>query len=370
MRTGQGREFCTGLLRSRTKQPKAGERKGVAQARKPKLDMRRLEKLLKDFSRVRLAVIGDVLLDEYLRGDALRISPEAPVPVVHVQGEAIVLGGAGNVVRNVVSLEAGCEFSSVVGNDSDGDRVISLLEELGVDAGGVVRAEGRPTTRKTRVVARGQQIVRVDRETREPISKPVLTQMLARLPERLRASDAAVLEDYGKGLLVPAAIRKIIACCTSANVPVSVDPKSKLRPFKGAALLKPNLREAEHLTGVSASEKGGLDRIAKKLRGAVGNADLVITRGGSGMSLFVPGESRCDVATSNQEVFDVQGAGDTTIAVLALARAAGATLIEAAVLANAAAGVVVEKIGTATASRDEMAARLPAALAAAREGFA
>lgn len=342
----------------------------MAQARKPKLEMRRLEKLLKDFSRVRLVVIGDVLLDEYLRGDAQRISPEAPVPVVHVQGEAIVLGGAGNVVRNVVSLEAGCEFASVVGKDSDGDLVIELLEELGVDAGGVIQVEGRPTTRKTRVVARGQQIVRFDRESSEPIAKSVLSRLLERLPIRLRASDAAVLEDYGKGLLVPAAIRKVIACCKTANVPVSVDPKTEVRSFKGAALLKPNLREAEQLTGISAAEDGGLDRIAKKLLGEFGDASLVITRGGRGMSLFEGGASRCDVATSNQEVFDVQGAGDTTIAVLALARAAGASLVEAAVLANAAAGVVVEKVGTATARRDEVAARLPVALAAAREGFA
>jgi rfaE bifunctional protein kinase chain/domain len=342
----------------------------VAQARKPTLEMRRLERLLKDFSRVRLVVIGDVLLDEYVRGDAERISPEAPVPVVHVQSEAVVLGGAGNVARNVVSLDADCEISSVVGKDLDGNRVISLIEELGVDASGVIQVENRPTTRKTRVVARGQQIVRVDRETHEPISKSVLSRLLERLPDRLQASNGAILEDYGKGLLFPAAIRRIIACCASADVPVSVDPKSALSPFKGAALLKPNLREAEQLTGISASEPGGLDRIAKQLLGAIGDASLVITRGGSGMSLFVGGEPRCDVATSNQEVFDVQGAGDTTIAVLALARAAGASLVEAAVLANAAAGAVVEKVGTTTARRDEIADRLPAALAAAREGFA
>lgn len=217
--------------------------------------------------------------------------------------------------------------------------------------------------------ARGQQIVRFDRETREPITKQVLSQLLERLPERLRASDAAILEDSGKGLLVPAAIRKIIASCIRANVPVSADSKSELRPFKGAALLKPNLREAEHLSGVSAAEEGVSTGSPRSFWG-VGNAELVITRGGLGMSLFTSGEPRCDVATSNQEVFDVQGAGDTTIAVLALARAAGESLVEAAVLANAAAGVVVEKIGTATARRDEIAARLPAALAAAREGFA
>ncbi|MCP5040445.1 MAG: D-glycero-beta-D-manno-heptose-7-phosphate kinase [bacterium] len=332
----------------------------------PKLDMRRLQKLLKDFARVRLAVVGDVVLDEYLRGDAQRVSPEAPVPVVQVQGESVVLGGAGNVVRNIVALEAGCEFASVVGRDADGDRVVALLEELGVDSGGVIRVDDRPTTRKTRVVARGQQIVRVDRESEEAISARSVKALLNGLSERLPRVDGVILEDYGKGLLVPNAVRKIMAACREAGVAVCVDPKSELRPFKGAALLKPNLREACVLAGVQGSRAADLDRVAKKLRSAVGGADLAITRGGDGMSIFEGSKARLDVATANQEVFDVQGAGDTTIAVLALARAAGASLLEAAVLANAAAGVVVEKTGTATADRNEIADRLPGAVAAAR----
>jgi D-beta-D-heptose 7-phosphate kinase/D-beta-D-heptose 1-phosphate adenosyltransferase len=336
----------------------------------PELDAGRLESLLKEFSRVRLLIVGDLVLDEYLWGDARRVSPEAPVPVVQVEGESIVLGGAGNVVRNVISLEAGCEVASVVGMDRNGDRVIALLEELGVDSGGVIRVDGRPTTHKTRIVARGQQIVRVDRETDEPIAPGVIDQLLGGLRERIAAVDGAILEDYGKGLLVPAATREIIACCAGANVPVSVDPKSALRPFEGAALVKPNLREAEDFTGIRADDARGLDRIAEKLREIVGCTDLVITRGGLGMSVFEGTSSRWDVATCKQEVFDVQGAGDTAIAVLALARAAGASLVEAAVLANAGAGVVVEKVGTATASRDELAARLPEALANARRGFA
>jgi rfaE bifunctional protein kinase chain/domain len=333
------------------------------------LDAGRLEKLLKDFSRVRLLVVGDLVLDEYLWGDARRVSPEAPVPVVHVEGESIVLGGAGNVVRNIIALEAACEISSVVGSDSDGDRVIELLQELGVDAAGVIRVEGRPTTHKTRVVARGQQIVRVDRETDEPIGSDVVDKLLDVLEERVGGVDGAILEDYGKGLLVPAAIRRIIACCAKARVPVSVDPKSQLRAFAGASLLKPNLREAEELTGIRVDRAGNLDRLAEKLRAAAGNPDIVITRGGSGMSVFEGNGPRRDVATRNQEVFDVQGAGDTAIAVLALARAAGASLVEAAVLANAGAGVVVEKAGTATATRDELLARLPEALAVARRGL-
>jgi len=340
----------------------------------PRLDIRRLERLLGEMTKVRLLVVGDVVLDEYLRGDAERVSPEAPVPVVHVQGETSVLGGAGNVVRNVVALEAECEFVSLIGQDMDGKRVCDLLEELGVDSSGVIRDPERPTTRKTRVVARGQQIVRVDRETRAPVEPRVVKQLLRTLDGRLGSVDAAVLEDYGKGLLVPSSIRKIMAACAEAQVPVSVDPKAELRPFRGAALLKPNLREAENLAGVRVGEnrRGELDRVAKKLRTAVGAGDIAITRGGEGMTIYEATStdaSGTHVATPRQEVFDVQGAGDTTIAVLALARAAGANLFEAAVLANTAAGVVVEKTGTATARREEIVARLPRTVEAVREGL-
>jgi len=334
-----------------------------------KLDTHRLQKILDDFARVRLVVLGDVVLDEYLRGDVERISPEAPVPVVQVQKESVMLGGAGNVVRNVVALEAGCQFVSVVGRDADGDRVIELLEELAVDAAGVIRSDDRPTTRKTRVVARGQQIVRVDRETEDAVSTETAEALVEALGDRVPKVDGVILEDYGKGLLVPDTVRKIMASCSAAGVEVSVDPKTELRAFEGAALVKPNLREAEALAGVSGDSPDNLERIAKEFRSAVGNADLVITRGGEGMSIFDRDGECIDVATATQEVFDVQGAGDTTIAVLALARAAGANLLEAAVLANAAAGVVVEKTGTAIADRAEIVERLPAAVAAAREGL-
>ena len=341
----------------------------VAKARKHKIDLERFETLLDAFAQMRLAVVGDVVLDEYLRGDAERVSPEAPVPVVHVRDESVVLGGAGNVVRNLVALGADCEFASVVGKDLDGDRVISLLQELGVSTTGIVRAEDRPTTRKTRVVARGQQIVRVDRESNAPVSNAVTRQLLAETRASLARVRGVVLEDYGKGLLVPSSIRKLISQCADAGVPVSVDPKSELRAYKGASLMKPNLRESEQLAGIRASDSDGLDRIAKKLRKAFGGGDLVITRGGSGMSLFEGTKPRCDVATMSQEVFDVQGAGDTTIAILAVARAAGASLLESAILANAGASVVVEQAGTATASRDQIAARLPTAIQAAEEGW-
>ncbi len=333
-----------------------------------KLTLSRLQKLLDAFSQVRLLVVGDVVLDEYLRGQVERISPEAPVPVLHVQGESIVLGGAGNVVRNVVALAGSCEFCSVVGDDADGDRVAGLLAELGVDADRLVRVAGRPTSRKTRVVARSQQIVRVDRETDEPIPAAAVKRLVAAVEAAIADVGGVILEDYGKGMLTPGAIRKVMASSTRAGVPVAVDPKRELRAFKGAALLKPNLREAELLAGVSAREKGGLEEIARRLRKKIGGGELVITRGGQGMSLFRGSKTRTDVATIPQEVYDVQGAGDTTIAILTLAIGAGASLHEAAVLANAGAGVVVGKTGTATASREEIVAMLPRALTAAQEG--
>lgn len=333
-----------------------------------RLTLSRLETLLGRFGKVRLRVVGDVVLDEYLRGNVERISPEAPVPVLHVQDEAVVLGGAGNVVRNVVALAGRCDFCAIVGEDSDGDRVVALLDELGVDAGGLIRVTDRPTTRKTRIVARSQQIVRVDRETDEPIPASIAKRLVARVAEGLGDIDGVILEDYGKGMLTPSAIRRVMASCVRAKVPVAVDPKLELRAFKGASLLKPNLREAEALTGISGRSDDGLEKIAKRLRKAVGGGDLVITRGGQGMSLWDGNGVRTDVATIPQEVYDVQGAGDTTIAILGLAMAAGANLVEAAVLANAGAGVVVEKTGTATASRDEIAGMLPRALEAARGG--
>jgi rfaE bifunctional protein kinase chain/domain len=345
------------------------QRKYVTQARKPKLDSHRFEKILDRFAQVRLAVVGDIILDEYLVGDAERVSPEAPVPVVHIQSESVVLGGAGNVVRNLVALGVDCEFASVVGKDLDGDRVVELLQELGVPTSGVIRVEDRPTTRKTRVVAGGQQIVRVDRESHAPVTSAISRRLLQTMQSSFPRVGGVILEDYGKGLFVPASIRKLIAACVAAKVAVSVDPKSELRAYKGATLMKPNLREAEQLAGIRASETGGLDPIAKKLRKAFGDGDLVITRGGNGMTLFEGSDAGRVVATIGQEVFDVQGAGDTTIAILATARAAGATLLEAAIFANAGASVVVEQAGTATASRAQIAARLPQAIEAARKGW-
>jgi rfaE bifunctional protein kinase chain/domain len=331
-----------------------------------RLELRRLEKLLEGIRQVRLLVVGDVVLDEYLWGDVERVSPEAPVPVVHVRRESMVLGGAGNVVRNSVALGASCDFCAAVGDDRAGERVLELLGELGVDGSGIVRVPDRPTTRKTRVVARSQQIVRFDRETSEALPQRSARAVLAAVDAALPRAHGVVLEDYGKGLLAPPLLRAAMRRFEAAGAPVSVDPKSDLAAYRGAALVKPNLREMEALAGARIQSREDLARAAGRLRRRLGGAALVVTRGAAGMTLFSDEARGVEVPTPPREVFDVQGAGDTAIAVLTLALRAGGSLLEAAVLANAAAGVVVAKIGTATASPDEVRERLPAALAAAQ----
>ncbi len=306
------------------------------------------------------------MLDEYVWGDVERVSPEAPVPVVHVREETVVLGGAANVVRNVVALGGQAAFCSLVGDDAAGRRAADLIAQLGVDPGGLLVVPARPTTRKTRVIARSQQVVRFDRETLEPPPGAVGRRLLAAIDRQLAACDGVVLEDYGKGVLSKSVVARAMRRFRSAGVPVVVDPKTNVSAFRGAALLKPNLREAETLSGVTIRTRADLAKAVARLRRRIGGGAVVVTRGGEGMTVFDSEAEGIDVHTVAREVFDVQGAGDTSIAALALALRAGATLLEAAVLANAAAGVVIGKVGTATASADEVRELLPAALGAAR----
>ncbi len=329
------------------------------------LDPTRLDQLLEDFRNVHLLVIGDLVIDEYVWGDVARVSPEAPVPVVEVRDETAVLGGAGNVARNIVALGGSVSFCSVVGDDVAGRCAADLLRQLGVDPGGLAVDAGRPTTRKTRVVARTQQVVRFDRETLEPPSADSRRVLLDVVERALAPSAGVVVADYGKGALAPDLAAEAMACFRARGIPVVVDPKAALEAWRGAALVKPNLSEAEWLTGIRVEKPADLARIAGVLRDALGGADVVVTRGGDGMTLFEGAAAGVDVPTIDREVFDVQGAGDTTIAALALAQRAGASLLEAAVLANAAAGVVVGKVGTATANPEEVRALLSEAVTAA-----
>jgi D-beta-D-heptose 7-phosphate kinase/D-beta-D-heptose 1-phosphate adenosyltransferase len=329
-------------------------------------DRKRLEGLIDGFSRLRLLVVGDLVLDEYVWGDVQRVSPEAPVPVVEVEKETEVLGGAANVARNLIALGAQAEMVSLVGDDDCGGRVVRLVRELGMDPAGLMVAAGRPTTRKTRVIARGQQVVRFDRESLERPSSKLCAKISAAIERLAPSVDGAVIQDYGKGMLSAEIAESAMRCFLDGEIPVVVDPKGSLAPYRGASLVKPNLREAETLSGVTIRDAADLNRAALEIRQQIGGGSLVITRGPRGLTLFEEGRScGVDVPTTAREVFDVQGAGDTTIAALALAQRAGASLLEASVIANAAAGVVVGKMGTATASAAETCEMLESAMAAA-----
>jgi len=336
-------------------------------ARRPGLSLRRLERIVDGFSQLRLLVVGDAMLDEYLWGDVERVNPEAPVPVVSVKRQSTALGGAANVVRNVVAMGAECFLGGVIGDDVAGDRLVDLMKELGADPGGLIRVEGRPTTRKTRVEAQSQQILRVDHETDEPAPPVAFRQLDAWIHEAMQRSHGVVLEDYGKGVLVPASARRWMRKFRAAGIDVAVDPKSHLGAYRGAQMVKPNVREVEALTGLRVRNREELGAAVVKLRRKLDGASVVVTRDAQGMSVFddeVP--EGIDAPVARSEVFDRQGAGDTCIAALALARLAGASLLEAAIVANAAAAVVVAKLGTASATPEEIRQLLPAALDAVR----
>lgn len=328
--------------------------------------LRRLERCVAAFSRVRLLVVGDAMLDEYLWGDVERVSPEAPVPVVHVRRESMALGGAANVVRNTMAMGAEALLCAVVGDDPAGERLVDLMKDLGADPAGIVRVPGRPTTRKTRVEARSQQMLRFDRETSDPLPARAVRALEAVIDAALPRVDGVILEDYGKGVLHRATARRLMRRFRAARSPVAVDPKDHLTAYRGADLVKPNVREVEALAGRRIRSREDLVAAVAALRRRLGGSAVVVTRGADGMTLFEDDPEGVDAPIARSEVFDVQGAGDTAIAALTLARRAGATLLEAAVVANAASAVVVAKVGTATATPDEIRRLLPDALAAVR----
>lgn len=316
----------------------------------------RLDEILQRAERVRIAVVGDLMLDVYLTGLVTRISPEAPVPVVQVWEERTALGGAANVAANVAALGAGCDLIGAVGADSAGGQIRSAVESLGPGAvaARLVVDEGRPTTTKTRVVARHQQVVRFDREDDSDLREDVASAVSALLQESVRSADALVLEDYDKGVLTPAVIRAALATAAGAGVPVVVDPKFRhIFEYRGATVIKPNALELTSALGVPLRTDD--DDWLEEARQRLGSEHLLVTLGEEGMALRSDGATH-RVGTTAKRVFDVSGAGDTVAALLAVAIAAGATLREAAMIANLGAGVEVGKPGVATVSPDELRA--------------
>jgi rfaE bifunctional protein kinase chain/domain len=307
---------------------------------------------LPDFSRARVLVVGDVMLDRYWFGDVSRISPEAPVPVVHVKRTEERPGGAANVARNVSALAGRAALLAVVGDDEAGSSLERLLAAENVDAS-LHRDASLSTTVKLRVIGQQQQLLRIDFE-RAP-SHEVLAAKLDDFERLVDAADAVVLSDYGKGGLVH--VQKMIVAARAHGKPVLVDPKGDdYERYRGATVLTPNRGEFREVAG-RWTDEADLARRAQKLRAELDLEALIVTRSEEGMSLFTAAESYHE-ATRAREVFDVSGAGDTVIGVLALMVAAGADLHAAMRVANHAAGIVVGKLGTAVVQREELAASL------------
>lgn len=315
------------------------------------------------FAGKRIVVLGDVMLDEFIWGRVRRISPEAPVPVVEVDRQTAALGGAGNVVSNLVALGAAATPIGVLGDDSDADRLRSAFSELGVGTNGIVVDAARPTTVKTRIIAHNQQVVRTDRESRGHISPAIEARVAAGFHEQIEAADAVVVSDYGKGLLTPGLLALTLTAARARGLIVCLDPKMRnFAHYQPVTVITPNNQEAADASGIPIEDEQSLTEAGRKLLGSIDARAVLITRGEEGMALFTGGGSDgsevTHIPTVAREVYDVTGAGDTVIAMLALALASGASLEEAAVLANHGAGVVVGKVGTASVTCEELLATI------------
>lgn len=312
----------------------------------------RLAALLAAAPSRRIAIVGDAMLDVYLRGDVDRISPEAPVPVVRVRERKLALGGAANVAQNVAALGASCDFVAAVGADLAGRTLREMLGAIGADGRSLVEIE-RPTTTKTRVLARAQQLVRFDEEEDADVRGVEVERLLASVERAVGEADALVLEDYNKGVLVPRVIEQAIGWARARGIPVVVDPKYRnFFSYRGATVFKPNRRELESALGaaVDLEHPEALPATFSRL----GVEHLLLTLGERGMALISAEGDVRRVPTTAREVYDVVGAGDTVTAYLATMLAVGASAWEAAVVANFAAGVEVGKLGAATVSAAEV----------------
>lgn len=319
---------------------------------------RELIALLRELPSSRIAVVGDFMLDHYVWGDATRVSPEAPVPVVHTREENFCLGGAGNVVANLKELGVHALSFGVCGKDAPGEELSARLEELS-DCSGLLKSDPRPTTQKIRVMARSQQVLRVDREDAHPLSE----QEEAKLVSSIQSTewDAIILSDYGKGVLTPTVLSAVFAESKKRNAPSLVDPKHRdFSRYSGATVVTPNRAEAEVAAGCSLSNFDDLGNVGESLRFDSGLDSLLITLGNEGMFLISEKQEPIHLPTAARQVFDVTGAGDTVISMLAVSLAGGLDWQASIRLANAAAGLAVAKVGTTAVGREELLHHLSA----------
>ena len=315
----------------------------------------KLERYLHRFAQARVLVVGDLILDHYIWGRVHRVSPEAPVPVVHVESESLQLGGAANVFKNVVSLGGQADLCGVIGSDEGGH---SLLKELGSyrrSRGGVIIDSDRPTTRKTRIVAHNQQIVRFDVEQRASLSPSVERKIVRYVTSRLSEVTCLIISDYAKGVVTASLMTHLRRLASSYKVPMVVDPKIEhVQNYSGATVITPNHLEAYQAAGLTANMERPIDEVGPLLQQRLNCEAVLITRGEEGMSLFEGKKKHLHIPAVARQVYDVTGAGDTVVSTLALAMSTGAPIRDAAALANHAAGVVVGMVGTASVTRAQL----------------
>jgi D-beta-D-heptose 7-phosphate kinase/D-beta-D-heptose 1-phosphate adenosyltransferase len=326
------------------------------------LSISRARQILSAAAKTRILVLGDVMLDQFIWGSVARISPEAPVPVVDFERESFMPGGAANVARNLTALDVPTEIFGAIGNDDAGWKLQKLLAGQNIGCAGLVKNSARHTSVKTRIVAHKQQVVRIDRETRDGLDAKLTGQLLDGLKTKLARADAVIVGDYGKGVVTQPLLDEIKSLCRARGVWLSLDPKPVHQlHLSGLSLITPNRKETFELASLPDETRHenpladkNLTLAAERLLNELRPAVLLITLGELGMLLCQRGQKPFHIPTVAQEVFDVSGAGDTVIATFTLAIAAGASPLEAAILSNHAAGIVVGKIGTAITTPEEL----------------
>ena len=315
--------------------------------------------IIERFCRLRVIVIGDIMLDRYIRGEVKRISPEAPVPVLKVSEERLLPGGAANVARNLKSLGASVELFGVTGEDIEGKELLELIKQEGIDTGNIIVDPERPTTTKTRLIAESQQITRVDREEVKPIPDRVMDKLITAISESFKKDKphGVIISDYGKGVIRKELSQAVIQLARRNGVFVAVDPKGKdFSKYRGTNAITPNQRETEEVCGFPIKDESDLKRAVEILVKQTETDGILITRGKQGISFYVVGnESQVKTIPSDaKEVFDVTGAGDTVVSTFTLAYLSSGSWEDSVKIANTAAGIVVGRLGAATVSSEEL----------------
>jgi len=306
----------------------------------------RLTQLKNSFNGLKIAIVGDMMLDCYFRGEVRRISPEAPVPVLEVDNEFYRFGGAANVALNILKLGGIPYPIGVIGNDNDGRIFISLAEKSRINLSGMIIDESRPTTAKTRVIAHNQHVVRIDKESKKYLSTEIQEKLVKFMEDKIDELDAIILQDYNKGVLTPSLIEKVISLANSKNILITVDPKfNNFFLFNNVTVIKPNRKEAEDVLGMKLRNDDEITTAGTRILEKTNAKYVVLTLSEEGIAVFEKNKPEKRMPTKAQIVADVSGAGDTVISTLTMALAAKADIIEATYLANYAGGIVCEEVG-------------------------